>query len=107
MAKTYDHIYRYGPAPAHSRMRAFEGAGRTGAPRTAPARHASGPGMAALPIDRPGARAGSAAMNAGSVVAILLVVALVALLSQAIRVVREYQRLVVFRLGKVIGAKGP
>ena len=46
-------------------------------------------------------------MNAGSVVAIVLVVALVALLSQAIRVVREYQRLVVFRLGKVIGAKGP
>ena len=46
-------------------------------------------------------------MNAGSVVAIVLIVVLVVLLSQAIRVVREYQRLVVFRLGKVIGAKGP
>jgi regulator of protease activity HflC (stomatin/prohibitin superfamily) len=46
-------------------------------------------------------------MSAGSVVAIVLIVVLVALLSQAIRVVREYQRLVVFRLGKVIGAKGP
>jgi regulator of protease activity HflC (stomatin/prohibitin superfamily) len=41
---------------------------------------------------------------------VLLVVALVVIggvASQAIRVVREYRRLVVFRLGKCIGARGP
>jgi SPFH domain, Band 7 family protein len=32
---------------------------------------------------------------------------LLALLGSMIRIVPEYQRLVVFRLGKVIGAKGP
>lgn len=37
---------------------------------------------------------------------ILLLVALVLILS-AIRIVREYERLVVFRLGKAIGSKGP
>ena len=40
------------------------------------------------------------------VVAVILVVA-IAILAQALRVVREYQRLVVFRLGKVQGTKGP
>ena len=38
----------------------------------------------------------------GSVVVIVLV-----LLAAAIRVIPEYQRLVVFRLGRCVGAKGP
>ncbi len=37
----------------------------------------------------------------------LLALFLLVLLAAAIRIVREYQRLVVFRLGRVIGAKGP
>src|SRR5512140_2651098 len=36
----------------------------------------------------------------------LLVIALVIIIS-AIRIVREYERVVVFRLGKSIGSKGP
>ncbi len=45
---------------------------------------------------------------AGSLVVLILVlIVLGGLLSQTIRVVREYRRLVVFRLGKVLGAKGP
>src|SRR6266852_7478164 len=50
-------------------------------------------------------------MNAeliANIVVLVLVLALVAgVLSQAVRVVREYRRLVVFRLGKCIGARGP
>lgn len=42
------------------------------------------------------------AIGAG-VVALLLVI----ILPQALRIVREYQRLMVFRLGRAIGAKGP
>src|SRR5437868_9931035 len=41
------------------------------------------------------------------VVFIVVVGLLVGVLSQTIRVVREYRRLVVFRLGKCIGARGP
>ena len=37
----------------------------------------------------------------------VVVLVLVILLPQAIRIVREYQRLMVFRLGRAIGAKGP
>jgi regulator of protease activity HflC (stomatin/prohibitin superfamily) len=37
----------------------------------------------------------------------VLVLVIVALLSSAIRIVREYERGVVFRLGRLIGAKGP
>jgi regulator of protease activity HflC (stomatin/prohibitin superfamily) len=38
----------------------------------------------------------------------LIIIAIVAfLLTQAIRITREYQRLVVYRLGKCLGAKGP
>ena len=46
-------------------------------------------------------------MATGTVVALLAVIVVAGLLSQAIRVVREYRRLVIFRLGKCIGAKGP
>src|ERR1700730_15827411 len=43
-----------------------------------------------------------------NVVVLLLVLAVVGgVLSQSVRVVREYRRLVVFRLGKCIGARGP
>lgn len=38
---------------------------------------------------------------------VLLAIAVFILLALAIRIVPEYQRLVVFRLGRVIGAKGP
>jgi regulator of protease activity HflC (stomatin/prohibitin superfamily) len=44
-------------------------------------------------------------INALVLIVLLAIVAGVA--SQAIRVVREYQRVVVFRLGKCIGARGP
>jgi regulator of protease activity HflC (stomatin/prohibitin superfamily) len=37
----------------------------------------------------------------------VIVILLVSLLVSAIKIVREYQRLVVFRLGRVIGTKGP
>jgi regulator of protease activity HflC (stomatin/prohibitin superfamily) len=50
-------------------------------------------------------------MNVELIVNIVLLVILLAvvvgLLSQSIRVVREYQRVVVFRLGKCIGERGP
>src|SRR5499427_4996873 len=50
-------------------------------------------------------------MNAELIANIVVVIVLVALvagtLSQSIRVVREYQRVVVFRLGKCIGERGP
>jgi len=43
-----------------------------------------------------------------NLVVLLLVLAVVAgILTQSIRIVREYQRIVVFRLGKCIGARGP
>ena len=40
-------------------------------------------------------------------VLIVLLVIVGGLLSQSVRIVREYQRLVVFRLGKCIGSRGP
>jgi regulator of protease activity HflC (stomatin/prohibitin superfamily) len=45
------------------------------------------------------------AVNLGLLILALALIGAVA--SQAVRVVREYQRLVVFRLGKCIGARGP
>src|SRR6266487_1853155 len=44
---------------------------------------------------------------ANIVVLVLLLALVVGILSQSIRVVREYQRIVVFRLGKCIGDRGP
>ncbi len=38
---------------------------------------------------------------------IILVIILLIILASAIRVVREYERAVIFRLGRIIGAKGP
>lgn len=38
---------------------------------------------------------------------VLLALILITILASAIRVVREYERAVIFRLGRVIGAKGP
>ena len=50
-------------------------------------------------------------MNAELIANVILVILLLALiggtLSQSVRVVREYQRVVVFRLGKCIGERGP
>src|SRR5579862_215681 len=41
------------------------------------------------------------------VVAVVVLVALAVFVPQALRILREYERGVVFRLGKLIGAKGP
>lgn len=41
------------------------------------------------------------------IVVIFIVIVVIALISAAIRIVPEYERGVVFRLGRVIGAKGP
>ena len=49
-------------------------------------------------------------MSSANIVAIALLVIFVVILGvvvKAVRIVREYQRLVVFRLGKVIGTRGP
>jgi regulator of protease activity HflC (stomatin/prohibitin superfamily) len=43
----------------------------------------------------------------GTIIGIFVVLLAVLLIPMAIRVVREYQRLVVFRLGKCIGQRGP
>jgi regulator of protease activity HflC (stomatin/prohibitin superfamily) len=45
-------------------------------------------------------------MRAGVVVVVALI-ALAILVPQALRILREYERAVIFRLGKLIGAKGP
>jgi regulator of protease activity HflC (stomatin/prohibitin superfamily) len=42
-----------------------------------------------------------------AIVAAIVLILIVVVLASAIKVVREYQRLVVFRLGKVLGIKGP
>ncbi|HEU5328977.1 MAG TPA: SPFH domain-containing protein, partial [Thermomicrobiales bacterium] len=41
------------------------------------------------------------------VIGLIIILVVAFLLTQAIRITREYQRLVVFRLGKCLGAKGP
>jgi len=41
------------------------------------------------------------------ILALVIVIVLVLFLNASIRVVREYERIVVFRLGRVIGVKGP
>jgi regulator of protease activity HflC (stomatin/prohibitin superfamily) len=46
-------------------------------------------------------------MGAGLVALIVVGVLVLRLLASAIRTVREYQRVVVFRLGRLRGARGP
>ena len=46
-------------------------------------------------------------MEAFSVVAFVLILFVVILLGNAIRVLREYERGVIFRLGRLIAVKGP
>ncbi len=47
-------------------------------------------------------------IDVGSLIlALVIVIVLVLFLNASIRVVREYERIVVFRLGRVIGVKGP
>ena len=46
-------------------------------------------------------------MITATVVPIVVVIVLLALLSAAIKIAREYERGVVFRLGRLLGAKGP
>ena len=43
----------------------------------------------------------------GLIILGVVLVLLLVVLATAVRIVREYQRLVVFRLGRVIGTKGP
>jgi regulator of protease activity HflC (stomatin/prohibitin superfamily) len=48
------------------------------------------------------------AIDVGSLlITFLILIIVIAFISSAIRIVREYQRVVVFRLGRVIGVKGP
>jgi len=46
-------------------------------------------------------------LNLGLVLVLPVAIALLVLVPQAFRILREYERGVVFRLGKLIGAKGP
>ena len=47
-------------------------------------------------------------MAVGLLIAVLVIVFLLALLVRySIRVVREYQRIVLFRLGRMVGTRGP
>jgi len=46
-------------------------------------------------------------LSAGAVLLVPLFVVLFALLPQAVRITREYERGVIFRLGKLVGARGP
>jgi regulator of protease activity HflC (stomatin/prohibitin superfamily) len=46
-------------------------------------------------------------MSVAAIIAIVLVAITLILLPSAIRIVREYQRIVVFRLGRLRGARGP
>jgi regulator of protease activity HflC (stomatin/prohibitin superfamily) len=46
-------------------------------------------------------------MTGGLVLIIILAVALFILLSSAVRIVQEYERGVIFRLGRLVGARGP
>jgi len=46
-------------------------------------------------------------MNSAILIPIVVIVALLALLSAAVKILREYERAVVFRLGRLLGAKGP
>jgi len=46
-------------------------------------------------------------MSAAIVVPIVVVIALLALLSTAVKITREYERGIVFRLGRLLRAKGP
>ena len=46
-------------------------------------------------------------MSAAIVVPIVVIIALLALLSTAVKITREYERGVVFRLGRLLRAKGP
>jgi regulator of protease activity HflC (stomatin/prohibitin superfamily) len=41
------------------------------------------------------------------VIAVIIIIAVAIFLPQALRILREYERGVIFRLGKLIGAKGP
>ena len=52
-------------------------------------------------------RGGSAVIAVIVAIAVIIVVALLAGAAAAIRIVREYQRVVVFRLGRSSGARGP
>ncbi|MGA2247068.1 MAG: slipin family protein [Verrucomicrobiota bacterium] len=47
------------------------------------------------------------ALGLAAPVVIILVIAAIFVLPQAIRILREYERGVIFRLGKLVGAKGP
>ena len=42
-----------------------------------------------------------------SLVGVIIVILAIFILPQAVRVLREYERGVIFRLGKLLGAKGP
>ena len=43
----------------------------------------------------------------GPIIAVVIVIVVIAILSMSIKVVNEYERGVIFRLGRLMGAKGP
>jgi Membrane protease subunits, stomatin/prohibitin homologs len=46
-------------------------------------------------------------LNIVGIALLVLLVVVIGVLAKAVRIVREYQRLVIFRLGKVIDTRGP
>ncbi|MEQ8222911.1 MAG: slipin family protein, partial [Candidatus Eremiobacterota bacterium] len=46
-------------------------------------------------------------MGCGAPLVIIAIVAFISIITSAIRIVNEYERAVVFRLGRLVGAKGP
>jgi regulator of protease activity HflC (stomatin/prohibitin superfamily) len=46
-------------------------------------------------------------IGCGAPLVIIAIVAFISIITSAIRIVNEYERAVVFRLGRLVGAKGP
>src|SRR5690349_25046574 len=82
--------------------------GRARARRRRAGRRRAGP--RADPVGPPGRGMGGAVMDVfgAALLALVVVIALlVTLAASSIRILREYERAVVFRLGRLIGIKGP
>src|SRR5262249_53212534 len=108
----HDRVDRHGARPPRAgrhrarARRVLDGRGG-GRDRARPAGRDHGSRWAAAP--RPARDAGTIAGGIMEHVpgGFALIVVLVGLLSSSIKVVREYERLVVFRLGRLVGPRGP
>ncbi len=103
-AEQWQAVSTGGRIPAGSRVRAvaIDGLAHHGRARPEPGRRRGRQRRARRPSMK-----GEATRWCPLIVLGLVVVFIVVVLVSAIKVVREYQRLVVFRLGRVIGVKGP